>query len=500
MRHTLVRCCWKPSMPARADPQRVRELGMRGDYGAVTQGDVHPELNWRRHANPPLFASDTDNVAYGAGQHLADVLTNGVEAGVERTELETHKKGYHRARMTQGGHGVLGSEFYEESIRAMPHNTHQFKVRHRNVHEDWETTKWEGKYECIKRVIAFDNTRHPFFLYNRIFDHTFVVGNHCPVEVRLEGNTCTVYLTTTYVQGVSQLDFDMARFIDKERELMRRVDWTPVVRKKYEDGTRSYELAKEVEQRDLSEVNTTLSHKAFVRKLSGDWTVQENERACATHIVHSWARAMDVVNNVLELSEQVSTPPVYIRVLVHTVEVCIDFGDKAGRFLAVAVDGVLADHAEYLQGRWNEEKARLEKGSSTEQQRGHLADTNPAPQAYFVKNPLGEGHGPMRKVNFDQPSDEEAFQKRLAWGSLLPEDVRRLKAVAADENLDDKARAHIEKVLQQQRDVQAHPIDARRARDLGALRGSYKKRPDLVETIRTGLQRNERLKDAPSLQ
>eukprot|EP01061_Rhynchopus_euleeides_P019320 TRINITY_DN31722_c0_g1_i1.p1 TRINITY_DN31722_c0_g1~~TRINITY_DN31722_c0_g1_i1.p1 ORF type:complete len:523 (+),score=157.90 TRINITY_DN31722_c0_g1_i1:119-1570(+) len=483
MRRTRAVLCWKPTMPVTADPKRIAELGLRplkGNAYSFNEADVHPDLHWTRRdlqRKGKTFAFSPEQQLTDKGFY-ADVANEAMLVGLDRSNVEQKKRGLVRGMMTQGGHGPHGSEFSVEdsSSRGMPDNTHQFKMRKRTLHSDWDVVRWEGKFQSLCRTFRFDTTRFPYFLYNRLNDRVIVDRKHYPIEIMLKGNTCVIYLTTTYSQGVSELDFTLATFLDKERQLMDRPDWTPVVRRTNSDGTKTYDF-ETPEAHDLSDVDTASDLQSYAKGLVCDWEVLQYDGApCikVRHILHSWSRVMDVVNSVMELSESAKEYPACVTVNVDTVTVHLR-DTPAGRYIARCIDTIIVHHESYLSDNWARSTHHF-KGSVTNRTKAHLADTNPTPTAHFLKNPIGKGMGPIRKVLFEKPADEEAHQKRVAWGGGVGVPPPGGSTV--------------------------HPSSRFRDASQGdaSQRAKYKHNPNVLDQLRQDLQKSERLKKEPVLE
>ena len=392
--------------------------------------DVHPDLNWKRgsgrRGKGKVFAHSPEQQLTADG-YYADIANEAMVVGLDRSLAEQKKRGFVKGMMTQGGHGAKGSQFSVEGpqSRGLPEYTHQFKARKRLIDPEWEVCKWDGKFEAIHRVFEFDDIRSPYLLYNRLNDRVLVENKHYPIEMRISGKTCEVYLTTTYSQGVSELDFLLAMFLDKERGLMRRPDWSPVVTKKYSDGSTSFEI-KTPEAMQLDESISHLPPKTFIRDhLVNGWELSEDfDGFVVTTILNSWSRVMDVVNSVLELAESAREHPKFLQINVDTVTIGVH-NTTAGRSIGAAIDALLSHHHAYLEKNWASTSQR-HHGTNLNRTKEHLADTKAEPTAFFLKNPLGEGMGPIRKVMYEVPADELAFQKRLAWGELNNADKKKL--------------------------------------------------------------------------
>ncbi|KAJ9473306.1 hypothetical protein DIPPA_08038 [Diplonema papillatum] len=423
MKRTVLLQCWKPPMPTAASPERLRELGVRPSTPgmSLSKRDVHPEAWWGQKStatSSKVWHSDEDKLT-PAG-FLADVYTEAMAVGMEKTKLEAFKKAMFKPSETQGGHGMHGTEFVNDfAVRHIPSNTHQFRVRFRARElSGWTVDKWNGKFEALKKVFTFDNPRFPFFLYNRINDRVIVQGTHYPIEVVMEGNTCTTYFTTTYVQGVSELDFQISGFLDRERELMNRPDWTPVVRAAGADGRKTFDFQAPARV-DVSDVNTALALGSFLARLTNDWISVTHDGKPAVEVkqeLNSWYRAMDVVNCLVELAESVGEYPAWVKVNVGIVTVRI-VDSAAGRYMMYELDALLRDHEHYLASVWSRKLGTLSADRPlAEEETGHLADQDAPPRSFFKKNPLGKGVGPIRKVTYDLPKNVGERLRQVGWG------------------------------------------------------------------------------------
>ena len=468
-------------MPTSLSKEELQQAGLR-EHGAsytYTESDVHPELGWakRRRQWGKSFRAPPEQQLTEKGFY-ANIANEAVAAGLDKTKIEEKASGLTRAMTTQGGKGVHGTEFGEEcpGSRGMPAYTHQFKARMRTLHEAWDVARWDDKFESIVRVFTFDNPRYPYFLYNRLNDRVIVEDQHYPIEMLIRGKTLTVYLTTTYSQCVSEFDFLLAAFLDKEYHLMSRPDWTPVVRKTLSSGAQSFcfETPEAVDVSALPQEKLDAPLRHFLGGLQGDWEVA-GATLRLSQILNSWSRVMDLVNSLLETCEAAGVYPDEVRVNVDTVHISLADG-AAGRLVATIVDALVVHHAAYLAEKWTK-YARQAHGDYLNRTKEHLADMKPEPTGQFLKNPLGKGMGPIRKVMFEKPADEEAFEKQVAWGNPSAEESRRVgqarRLASTDDPVLDSGRAEMRQ---------------------------YQHRPNVIERLQGDLQNSERMKSAPALE
>ena len=419
--------CWKPKMAATASAAEISAMGLtplknKSTY-SVERSDIHPELHWGEDKH--LRKQKNTKTWFAPEQRLdpqgfnADVMHEAMVVGVERGALEKYKKSQHRAMQTQGGRGMKGSEFIaQDATRAMMPGSFQYEARKKRIHEDWEDCKWDDRYFALRRTMEFTNPRFTFFMYNRICDRALVHDYHFPIEIIIQKNTCTVYLTTTYVQGVSALDFELINFIDKERSLMKRDDWTPVV-------TRTSEKFKSFKHVTpdrvlVTETDFPTSANNFINELSCSWEYCEELKVFSTSVaLRSWSRAMDVTNTVLETCEAVRQYPNKICISVGNLN-NIEISDTPeGRYVITVIDNHISSHTSYLNNVWaptgGVSGAPEDSVDPFEKQTSHLADLSHRPQGYFLKNPLGKGTGPIRKVTFEQPKDIDQSVRHRSW-------------------------------------------------------------------------------------
>eukprot|EP01059_Diplonema_ambulator_P037023 TRINITY_DN9588_c0_g1_i4.p1 TRINITY_DN9588_c0_g1~~TRINITY_DN9588_c0_g1_i4.p1 ORF type:complete len:486 (+),score=191.19 TRINITY_DN9588_c0_g1_i4:272-1729(+) len=485
MRRSTLRLCdatWKPKPHMMPDLSKFRKEGIKVLQGGLynyDEGDVHPELHWNKQRSNKVWFSKEDKLKDG---FQADMLNESLEVGLDRTELEKRRKKLARPMTTQGGHGASGSEFIDPmDNRGMGFHTHQFAARKNLIDPAWEKDKWNGKFEALRRTFTFEDSRYPYFLYNRLNDRVVMDRKHYPIEIIIQGNQCTVWLSTTYVQSVSEFDFELCHFLDKERQLMERTDWTPVVRKTNPDGSKTFEIeAPEVVT--VSQVKE-VPLKRFLKTLECDWEVGAGGTMVVTKLLKSWYRVMDVVNSALEICEALRILPQKVVINIHTVTFSFE-DSKEGRAAAIALDSLMMQHEEYLSKVWAKEALHNEATKAA----AHLADLKEAPRSHFLKNPLGKGTGPMRKVYYEHPADYDNFQKRLAWGEVSYEELAKR---FPNQPI---ARYNPDRPFRDNEEFQhALQVDALK-------RGLKKDKGGFLDKLQSTIRKTERLKTTPTLE
>eukprot|EP01065_Artemidia_motanka_P013380 TRINITY_DN1739_c0_g1_i3.p1 TRINITY_DN1739_c0_g1~~TRINITY_DN1739_c0_g1_i3.p1 ORF type:complete len:226 (+),score=57.33 TRINITY_DN1739_c0_g1_i3:62-739(+) len=132
---------------------------------------------------------------------------------------------------------------------------------------------------------------------------------------------------------------------------------------------------------------------------------------------------MDVVNRVWERCEELGRPWDAVSVLVSKGR--FSFGLAEGitwrdACLMVYTDSLVSSHAENLTSQWSRDRQCGVGGDIV----SRLADGREAPRSWFLKNPLGEGTGPIRKVRYEMPADlDKAYRKAGMGRPPLPEET-----------------------------------------------------------------------------
>eukprot|EP01062_Namystynia_karyoxenos_P062359 TRINITY_DN55255_c0_g1_i1.p1 TRINITY_DN55255_c0_g1~~TRINITY_DN55255_c0_g1_i1.p1 ORF type:complete len:574 (+),score=121.94 TRINITY_DN55255_c0_g1_i1:231-1724(+) len=495
---------------AAADP---RELAARGisipeDGTGYSYGvrDVHPELSpdWAEGGRIRPGWDNPERRLSPAGTY-ADMEHEALMIGAERSQHQKWVRDHHKGSLTQGGQGLRTTEFPSYiGLRAKGRGTHQFAVQFRTLEPGrWQITKWRGKHECIRRDFWFTSERQPVHLFNRFIDRVRTAGVSTAAEIELVGRSCVVWLTTTWAQGVSQLDFELARFLDKEHRLMWRPDWTPVVVRRDESGEpinfryRDVDVEQVPEGLDREQTDSLMPARemqALAHSLKCGWEISTAWSHPGTSFVvelelKSVYRVMDLVNRLCERCEELGRYYDGLRIYPNSLKISLGAGggftyrDAA---LAVHIDSLAEAHANYLDQSWAAHPGKQEPGNRALQDR--LADTAGAPRSWFRKTPLGDGTGPMRKVMFEMPADMDKAYKKMGWGRP-PEGIRPHFPVAwIDPDKPRPSQERLEKMAE--KDARDRGLDKKsKGVDL----------EDLPSILRKGIQSKERMTCAPAL-
>eukprot|EP01059_Diplonema_ambulator_P037022 TRINITY_DN9588_c0_g1_i3.p1 TRINITY_DN9588_c0_g1~~TRINITY_DN9588_c0_g1_i3.p1 ORF type:complete len:145 (+),score=53.37 TRINITY_DN9588_c0_g1_i3:180-614(+) len=144
----------------------------------------------------------------------------------------------------------------------------------------------------------------------------------------------------------------------------------------------------------------------------------------------------------------------------------------------------MMQHEEYLSKVWAKEALHNEATKAA----AHLADLKEAPRSHFLKNPLGKGTGPMRKVYYEHPADYDNFQKRLAWGEVSYEELAKR---FPNQPI---ARYNPDRPFRDNEEFQhALQVDALK-------RGLKKDKGGFLDKLQSTIRKTERLKTTPTLE